>query len=161
MAGCFFREVPDALRIENIAAQRSRHLKMIADEATYCLALLRVEFKPREETLCQLDALRTVVTRAARFACIVHEEREQEEVEAINFRQQRSKAFFPVVSGLAQPVHVVDDEKGMLIDGVAVVRVTDDERVDTVELGNDQLEDAESMHRAQRMRGMGSEQDLS
>src|ERR1700743_3261812 len=102
-----------------------------------------------------------MVAGAARLASVVHKKREQKKVEAVDFRQQSGKALFPVVRGLAQSVHVVDDEKSMLVDSVAMVRVADDERIDAVKFGNDQLEHAERVHGAQGMRGVRPKQDFT
>jgi len=68
---------------------------------------------------------------------------------------------FPVVGGLAQGVDVVDGEEGVLVDGVAVVAVADDEGVDAVELGDEHLEDAEGVHGAEGVGGVGAEEDFA
>ena len=63
--------------------------------------------------------------------------------------------------GLAQRMDVVDGEEGVLVDGVAVIAVADDQRVDAVELGDEHFEHAEGMHGAEGMGGMGAEQDFA
>ena len=65
------------------------------------------------------------------------------------------------MGGLAQAVDVVDGEEGVLVDGVAVIAVADDEGVDAVELGNEHLQNAERVHGAQGMGGVGAEQDFA
>jgi len=65
------------------------------------------------------------------------------------------------VEGLAEVVDVVDGEEGVFVDGVAVVAVPDDERVDAVELGEEHFEDAEGVHGAEGVGGVGSEEDFA
>ena len=76
-------------------------------------------------------------------------------------RQQRGEALLPVVSRLAQGVHVVDDQEGVLIDGVAMIGVADDQRINAVEFGNDKLKHAERVHGAQGVCGVGADQDFA
>ncbi len=49
----------------------------------------------------------------------------------------------------------------MLVDRVAMIGVANDQCIDAVELGDEQLQDPQGMHGAQRVRGVGAEQDLA
>ena len=91
----------------------------------------------------------------------MHEQRQEEEVEAVDLGQQGGKAPLPGKVRLAQGMHVIDHQEGVLVDGVAMIRVADDQGVDAVELGDEQLQDAQRMHGAQRVRGVGPEQNFA
>ena len=127
---------------------------MQADELENRLALFGVEVEPRQEAVGQLDALAGMLAVAAALAGVVQQQREQEQIEAVDLRQQLRQALFVVVRRLAQAVHVVDGQEGVLVDGVAVIAVANDQRVDAVELGNQHLQHAERVHGAQRVRGV-------
>ena len=134
---------------------------MEADELEDGLALLGVEVQPGEEGVGQLDALAGMLAGAAGLAGVVKQQGEQEEVEAVDLRQQLGQALFVVVGGLAQAVDVVDGEEGVLVDGVAVIAVANDQGVDAVELGDEHFQNAEGVHGSQSMCGMGAEQDFA
>src|SRR5580693_8264546 len=65
------------------------------------------------------------------------------------------------MSGLAQAMYVVDGEEGVLVDGVSVIAIADDQGIDAVELGDQHFENAEGMHGAEGVCGVGSEQDFA
>ena len=134
---------------------------MQADELENRLALFGVEVEAGEEAVGQLDALAGVFAGAAALAGVVQQQGEQEEVEAVDFGEQLREALLVVVRGLAQAVHVVDGEEGVLVDGVAVIAVADDQGVDAVELGDEHFQHAESVHGAERVGGVGAEQDFA
>src|SRR6266568_4594274 len=69
--------------------------------------------------------------------------------------------MFVIVGRLTQAVHVVDGEESVFVDGVAVIAVTDDEGVDTVEFGYQHFKDAERMHGAKGMGSVGAEQHFA
>jgi len=71
------------------------------------------------------------------------------------------KALFVVVSGLEEAVDVIDDQEGVLIDGVAVIAVADNQGVNAVKLGDEHLENAEGVHGAEGMSGVGAEEDFA
>ena len=102
-----------------------------------------------------------VIAGAAGLAGVVHEQREQKQVEAVDFGQEPGETLFPLVMRLAEGVDVIDDEEGVLVDGVAMVGVADDERVDAMEFGDEQLEDSEGVHGAQSMGGVGADQNFA
>ena len=60
-----------------------------------------------------------------------------------------------------EAVEGVDEHQGVLVDGVAVVGVADDEGIDAVELGEDEFEDADGMHGAKRVTGVRADEDLA
>ena len=134
---------------------------MVVDDAADGFALFGVEFEAGEETFAELDAVAGVIAGAARFASVVHEQSEEKQVEAVDFREQTSEAFFPFMLRLAEAVDVVDDVESVFVDGVAVPGIADDERLDAVKLGDDELEDAECMHGAERMRSPGTEKNFA
>jgi hypothetical protein len=72
-----------------------------------------------------------------------------------------AEALLVVLHGAAQGVDVVDGEEGVFVDGVAVVAVANDQRVDAVELGDEHLQNAEGVHGAQGVGGVGAEQDFA
>ena len=102
-----------------------------------------------------------VLAGAARLAGVVQQQRQQKQIEPVDLRQQLRQALLVVVRGLAQAVHVVDGEEGVLVDGVAVIAVANDQRIDAVELGDQHLQNAERVHGAQRVRGVGAEQHFA
>ncbi len=128
-------ESADVFWVEDVAAHGVGHFKMQADELEDGLALFGVEVEAGKEAVGELDGLDGVIASAAALAGVMKQEREQEEIEAIDFGQQLREAVLVVLRGLAEGVDVVDGEEGMLVDGVAVVAVADDESVDAVELG--------------------------
>ena len=160
-AADFFGEAAHVFEVEDVAAHGVRHFQMQADELENGLALFGVEVEAGEKAVGQLDALLRVLAGAAAFAGVVQQQGEEEEVEAVDFGEQLRQALLVLVRGRAQGVDIVDDEEGVLVDGVAVVAVADDERVDAVELGDEHLENAERVHGAQRVRGVGAEQDFA
>jgi hypothetical protein len=101
-----------------------------------------------------------MVAGAPSLARVMHKQGEEEEVEPVDLRQQGSKALFPRNVRLAQGMNIVDDQEGMLVDRVAMIRIANDQRVDAVELGNQQLQNAQGMHGAKRVRGVWPEQYL-
>ena len=138
-----------------------RHFEMQADELENGVALLGVEVEAGEKAVGQLDALLRMLAGAAALAGVVQEQGEEEEVEAIDFRQQLGEALLVLVGGRAQGVDVVDDEEGVLVDGVAVIAVADDERVDAVELGDEHFQNAERVHGAESMSGVRAEKHFA
>ena len=99
------------------------------------------------------------VRRALPVSCSSSASKKQ--IEAVDFRQQLREALLVLVGGLAQAVHIVDGEEGVLVDGVAVIAVANDQRVDAVELGDQHLKHAERVHGAQRVRGVRAEQHFA
>ena len=160
-AADFVGEAAHVFDVEDVAAHGVRHFQMQADELEDGFALFGVEIEASQEAVGQFDALAGVLAGAAALAGVVQQQGQQEEVEAIDFGQQLREALFVVVRGLAQAVHVVDGEEGVLIDGVAVVAVADDEGVDAVELRDEHLQNAERVHGAQCMCRVGAEQDFA
>ena len=158
----FFRQKARTFSASKISRRRAlRHFQVSADEPQDRFALLGIEIEARQEAVGEFDALARMFAAAAAFAGIVQQQREQEEIEAVDFGQQLREALFAVMRGLAQAVHVVDGEEGVLVDGVAVVAVANDQRIDAVELGDQHLQDAERVHGAQRVRGVRAEQDFA
>ena len=134
---------------------------MQPDELENLVALLGVEVQPRHKAVGQFDALPGMFAAAPAFAGIVQQQRQQEEIEAVDLRQQLRETLFVVVRGLAQAVHVVDGEEGMLVDGVAVIAVANHQRIDAVKLGNQHLQHAECVHGPQRVRRVRPQQHLA
>ena len=134
---------------------------MQADELENRLALLGVEVQPGQECVGQLHALPGMFAGAAGLAGVVQQQRQQEEIEAVDLRQQLRQPLLVVVGGLAQAVDVVDGQEGVLVDGIAVIAVANHQGVDAVELGNQHLQHAQRMHGAQRVGGVGPEQNLA
>ena len=56
---------------------------------------------------------------------------------------------FPFRCGPFERVQVLDDQERMFIDGIAMVGVTNHQRVDTVKLGQYQIENSHRVHGAQ------------
>ena len=78
----------------------SGHLQVIADDAAHDLALFGIEVEAGEEAFRELDALAaqwSPVRRALPVSCM--QQREEEEIEAVDFRQQRGETLFPVMAG--------------------------------------------------------------
>ena len=151
----------DGFGIEDVASQRLRHFEMVADEPPHLIAFFQIEFQASEQTICQLHALYGVVAGAAGLSGVMHQQCEEEQIETVDFFKQSGKASFPGGLRLAEGVHIVDDEEGMFVDGITVVGVADDQRVDAMEFGNEQLENAQGMHGTQRVRSVRSQQNLA
>ena len=134
---------------------------MQADELEDGLALLEVEFEAGQEAIGQLDALLRVLAGAAALAGVVQQKGEEEEIEAVDLRQQLRQALLVLIGGGAQGVHVVDDQEGVLVDGVAVVAIADNESVNAVELGDEHFEHTEGVHGAQGLGRVGPEKNLA
>ena len=65
----------------------------------------------------------------------------------------KGRGFFRRVS---QAVQRVDEDKGVFVDGVAMVTVTDDKGVDAMELWQEEFKDAPGVHAAQSEAGGGA-----
>ena len=89
------------------------------------------------------------------FAGVVQQQRQQEQIEPVDLRQQLRQPLLVARGRLAQAVHVVDGQEGVLVHGVAVIAVADHQRVDAVELGDQHLQHAQRMHGAQSMGRVG------
>jgi hypothetical protein len=83
-----------------------------------------------------------VISAASCFARIVHQQSQKEEIETVDLGQQCGEALLPVLVRLAQAVNVVNYQEGVLIDGIAMVGIADHQRIDAVELGDQQLQNA-------------------
>ena len=57
-------------------------------------AFFGVEIQASEECICQFDALAGVLASAARFAGVVQQEGQQEEIKAVDSGQELGQAFF-------------------------------------------------------------------
>ena len=62
---------------------------------------------------------------------------------------------------LAKAVHIVDGQERVLVNGVAVIAIANDERIDAVEFRDQHLQHAQRVHRAQRVCGVRSEQHFA
>ena len=69
--------------------------------------------------------------------------------------------MLPLRRGLAQQVHVMNSDEGVLVYCVAVIRIAHDQCIDTMKLRDQHLEHAKGMHTPQRMRSMRPEQDFT
>ncbi len=145
---------------------------MVHDEVLDDAALVGVELHAVEEVLRHARGLFGVVGRVAALAGIVHERGEIEQLGMRQIGQQAAEAALPLeqkigaavgqrLDWIAQGVERVDQHEGVLVYGVAVVGVADDESVDAEELGHDELQDAESMHGAQGFAGVGAVQNVA
>ena len=123
--------------------------------------LLGVEVQPRQKAVGQFHALHRMLAGAPRLARVVQQQRQQKQIQPVDLRQQLRQPLLVVVRRLPQPVHVVDGQKRVLVHGVAVIAVADHQRIDAVELRNQHLQHAQRVHRAQRMRGVRSQQHLA
>ena len=157
----FVREAADIFKIEDVAAKGVGHFEMETDELEDGFALFGVEVEAGEEGIGEFDTLRGVFSGAAGLAGVVEQESKQKQVEAVDLRQKLREAMLVVAGGLAEAVDVVDGEEGVLIDGVAVIAVANDQGVDAVELGDEHFKNAEGMHGAQGVRGVGAKQDFA
>ena len=98
-AANFFREGAYIFSVENIPAQCVRHLQMETNEFQDLVALLGVKVQPRHEAVGEFNTLPGMFAAAPAFAGIVQQQREQEEIEPVNFRQQLRETLFVVVRG--------------------------------------------------------------
>ena len=65
-----------------------RHLQVIADQPPHLVAFFRVEFQSRQQAIGQLHTLHRVIAAAPRLPRVVHQHRQEEEVEPVDLRQQ-------------------------------------------------------------------------
>jgi hypothetical protein len=82
-----FGEGANVLGVEDVAAHDERHVEVITNEGADGLAFFGVEIEASEQAFGELDAGRTMIAVAPRLAGIVQQQREEEEIEAINLRQ--------------------------------------------------------------------------
>ena len=52
-------------------------------------------------------------------------------------------------------------EEGVFVDGVAMIGVANDERIDAMKFRDEEFKDAERVHRSQRVSGMRTEQNFA
>ena len=156
-----FGEGANVLGVEDVAAHDERHVEVIANEGANGLAFLGVEVEAGEQAFGEFDAGCAMIAVAPRLAGIVQQQGEQEQVEAIKLRQQRREALIAVGTRLAQLMDVIYDEEGVFVDGIAMVRVADDECVYAVKFGDEQFKNAECVHCAQGVRSMRAEQNFA
>ncbi len=161
----FSLRVRIVIAIEDVAAQGVGHFEVAANELAYDFALFYVEVEAGEDAVGEFDGLHGVFAGAAGFAGVVEKDREEEQVETVHFREQSTEPFGVVMQGtggwLAQGMNIVDGEEGVFIDGVAVVAVANNERINAMELGNQHFENAEGMHGAEGVGGVGTEQNFA
>jgi hypothetical protein len=97
---------------------------------------------------------------------------EEEEFGVREVGEEAAEAMLPLREGIgtaggeglggrAQGVEGVDEDEGVFVDGIAVVGVADDKGVDAEELGDDEFEDAESVHGAEGFTGVGRFEDVA
>src|ERR1039458_6058198 len=134
---------------------------MEANELENGFFFFGVEIQPSEKGVGQFDAGGDVIAGSACLADVVEQESEQEEVEAVNLRQQLGESLFVFEGRLAERVDIVDDKEGVLVDGVAVIAVADHQGVDAVKLGDEHLQNAESVHGAESMSGVRPKEDCA
>ena len=161
------REGADGIRIEDVASQRSGHLEMGADQPQNEIALVAVKFQPREYILRHANTLLRVVAGAPALTGIVQQRDQIEQARLLQVAEQLPEPRGPFGHGMGdlfsdarlrrtlwqrrlrfKIVQRIDQHERVLIDRVAVVRVADDESVDAMKLRNEQLENAECVHRA-------------
>ena len=73
-----------------------------------------------------------MISVAPRFAGVMQQQREQEKIEPLDVGQQAGESLIAIRSGLPQLVDIVDYQERMFIDGVAMVGISDYERIDAV-----------------------------
>jgi len=95
------------------------------------------------------------VRRYGGLAGVVEQEGEEKQVEAVDFGQELGQALLVFVDRLAEAVDVVDGEEGVLVDGVAVIRIPNNQGVDPMELGDEHFKDAEGVHGAEGVAAWG------
>ena len=152
------------LQIEDVPPQRRRHLQMIANQPQQQLALIHIQFQPPGHALRHARALPRMVAGAAALAGIVQQRCQVQQRAVLHIAQNPPKrpAHSPIgpVCGSLQPMQRVDQHHGVLVHRVAVVRVADHQRVNPVKLRDQQLQNSQRMHRAQRVSGIGPQQNL-
>ena len=158
------RERPHRIQIENISPQRGAHLQMVADQPQHQLALVRIQHQPPGHVLRHLRALQRVVVAASSLPRIVQQRRQEHQLRVLHIAQYAAKPSRPHAHlpglRLLQPVQSIDHNQGVLIHRVAVVRIADHQRVNPVELRQQQLQNPQRVHHAQRLARKEPQQDL-
>ena len=115
------------------------------------VGLVGIKFQPGEHALRHVGRSPCVIACVSPFAGVVQQApsgRAPEHEAARAAERQTRDAHSALVrpAALFKPVQRVDEHKGVLIDGVAVIGVADDQSVDAMKLRNEQFEDTQGMH---------------
>src|SRR6516162_7794245 len=102
----------------------------------------------------KLQTVVHVIGASKSFADIVQQQREKEQVWALQLRQQLCIGFQPLDFLILEPMQDLDGEKAVLVDRVAMVQVAEYERINCLELGNGQRQQLERVHGAQSISGV-------
>ncbi len=134
---------------------------MVADEVEHEAGFVGVKLEAIEDAAGEADGFAGVGEGGVAFAGVVEEGGEEEQLGVRKLLKNGGEAGGPGFGrGFGgEGVEGVDEDEGVLVDGVAVVGVADDEGVDAVELGQDELQDAEGVHGAEGVAGERSGED--
>ena len=106
-----------------------------------------------------------VVSGAAALSGVVEQAGKVEQGLVLDVAQDSAEARRPLAHGaglrVLKAVERVNENHGVLVDGVTVVGIADHERVDAVELRKDELKDPDGVHRAERIAGMRADENLT
>ncbi len=157
------REAADRFRIKDVAPKGGRHIEVAFDKTQDEAAFVDTEFEAGADGGSQFAARRGVIGRDAAFAGVMQKCGQKEQVGVGKLPQDAAEADPPLrcpgrrLGG--ERVQHVDEDEGVFVNGVAVVGVADDEGVDAVELGEDELEHTQGMELPKSVAGVGADQD--
>ena len=95
-----------------------------------------------------------------RFARIVEEQRERQRRRVFDFEVEIRVALLRGIPGLTQLFQCLDRNQRVLVNGVAVIEIPDDQALRAGGLGENSSHHAGVVHGAQRDSGLGLQQDI-
>ena len=101
-----------------------------------------------------------VVSRRQSLACVMQQQRQIQQLWFFQLGQNLGVSALPIGARFSQLVQSLDSKERVFIDSIAVMKVADHQRVNQFIFRNDALEQAQGMHSAQRLAGVGQNQDL-
>ena len=158
--GClhFFSKGAHGFEIEDIASQCGAHFQMAPDEKQNRFAVWLVQIETLEDALGDIEAGSNMIARFRAFADIMQKQRQVKQFGLLEFLQKFGIALIPFRLGLAQRMKVVDSHKRVFINGETMRVVAYHQRIDCGEFRKQQREQAQRMHRAQRICRVGSDE---
>ncbi len=145
------------LGVEDVAAQRGRHFEVATDESCNEVSVERLQLEPAGDGVGQLRTGTGVRDRGTRFAGVVQQGRQQQQLRMRQIAKEMTETQPPGRSPpwwlVGQGVKCIDQHKGVLVHGVAVIGIAEHQRIDAVKLRNHQVKDAQRMHGAQCLGG--------
>jgi hypothetical protein len=133
---------------------------MTGGEGEDDFAVGRIEFETGESAFGESGAGLDVVVGLGAFADVVKKESEVKKIGLFEFVEEFGVALIPFGLRLAEEMEIFDGDEGVLVDGVAMGVVADDESIDGFEFGKQDGEKAKGVEGAERVCGMRREENF-